>query len=221
MKAMILAAGRGERLRPLTDHIPKPMLPVCGEALIIHHLKRLRQAGFRDFVINLHHLGELIETALGNGQDFGVRITYSRETPNVLETGGGILQALPLLGQAPFFVINADIWTDYLPTPPKMSDNMLAKLVLVPNPTHNPEGDFSLTEDGRLENNLIRRYTFSGMGWYRPALFADCKQGRFPLAPLLRNAAAAGRIGGELYRGTWSDIGTPERLAQVDCTPPD
>jgi MurNAc alpha-1-phosphate uridylyltransferase len=213
---MILAAGRGERMRPLTDHTPKPLLPVAGRPLIVHHLQALRAAGLTELVINTGHLGEQLPAALGDGRAWGVRITWSPEPPEALETGGGIFQALPLLGAEPFLVVNGDIWTDYpfarLPTTPAG----LAHLVLVDNPPHHPAGDFALAVDGRVAETGAARLTYSGIGVLRLELFAGCAPGRFPLGPLLRRAMAAGQVTGEHYTGDWRDIGTPQRLAELD-----
>jgi MurNAc alpha-1-phosphate uridylyltransferase len=214
MKAMILAAGRGNRMRPLTDRVPKPLLEAGGRPLIQYHIERLAAAGIRDIVINHAHLGEQIEATLGDGSRFGVRIRYSPEH-TALETGGGIFKALPLLGPEPFLVINGDIWSDLDPAGLQMHETDLAHLVLVDNPPHHPSGDFALT-DGRVQADGERRLTFSGAGVYSPALFADCRPGAFPLAPLLRAAMAEGRVGGEHHAGRWLDIGTPERLAELD-----
>jgi MurNAc alpha-1-phosphate uridylyltransferase len=215
MKAMILAAGRGERMRPLTDHTPKPLLQAAGRPLIEHHILALATAGIHDIVINLAHLGTSIEAYLGDGAALGVRIAYSWEPEGALETGGGILNALPLLGPDAFLVVNGDVWSDYdyrrLPPAPRG----LAHLVLVDNPPHHPDGDFAL-QDGRVVADGPVRLTFSGIGIYRPELFAGCRPGAFPLAPLLREAMAAGRVSGEHYRGDWRDIGTPERLRQLN-----
>jgi MurNAc alpha-1-phosphate uridylyltransferase len=211
MKAMILAAGRGERLRPLTDRIPKPLLPVAGKSLIQRHVEALAVAGITELVINHAWLGEQIEAHLDDGSSFGVRIRYSPEGGQALETGGGIYHALPLLGDAPFLVLNADVVTDYdfrhLPAAPAG----LAHLVLVPNPAHHPEGDFVL-RDGRVLPDGAARLTFSGIGVYRPALFQACDTKPFQLAPLLREAMAAGQVEGECYPGLWIDVGTAERL---------
>jgi len=214
MKAMILAAGRGERMRPLTDRIPKPLLTVAGKALIVYHIEALVQAGIRDLVINHAHLGEQIEAALGDGAGFGARIRYCPEPPGALDTGGGILNALPLLGAAPFAVINADVWTDYPFTRLPAEPPGRAHLVLVDNPVHHPEGDFAL-RDGHVHRDGGPRLTFSGIGVYRPELFDGCTPGRFPLAPLLREAMDAAMVGGEHYGGRWLDVGTPERLAEL------
>ncbi len=216
MKAMILAAGRGERMRPLTDHTPKPLLPVAGRPLIVHHLKALRAAGIGEIVINTGHLGERLPAALGDGRDWGVRIAWSPEPPEALETGGGVFQALPLLGPEPFLVVNGDVWTDYpfvrLPTAPAA----LAHLVLVSNPPHHPGGDFVLAADGTVRECGGPSLTFSGISVLRPELFAGCAPGRFPLGPLLRRAMTAGRVSGEYHAGRWRDIGTPQRLAELD-----
>ncbi|SCZ58235.1 N-acetylmuramate alpha-1-phosphate uridylyltransferase MurU [Thiohalomonas denitrificans] len=213
MKAMILAAGRGERMRPLTDTTPKPLLQAGGMALIEYHLKALAHAGISELVINHAHLGSRVETVLGDGSDYDLTITYSPEAA-ALETGGGILQALPLLAPGPFIVVNGDVWTDYpferLPPEP----DGLAHLVLVDNPVHHHGGDFAL--DGGRVTTSGARLTFSGIGVYRPELFEGCEPGAFPLAPLLRRAIKAGRVSGEHYRGRWMDIGTPQRLAELD-----
>lgn len=214
MKAMILAAGRGNRMRPLTDRTPKPLLVAGGKPLIVHHIERLAAAGIRELVINHAHLGAQIETALGDGGAFGVRIRYSAEN-EALETGGGIFKALPLLGPAPFLVINGDIWTDCDVHGLQLAEGDLAHLVLVDNPPHHPTGDFAL-EDDRVQADGTPRHTFSGIGIYRPALFDGCIPGAFPLAPLLRRAMSAGRVSGRLHTGRWFDIGTPERLAELD-----
>lgn len=217
MKAMILAAGRGERMRPLTDHTPKPLLPVGGKPLIVWHIEKLAQAGFRDIVINHAHLGSLIEAALGDGSQFGVSIRYSPEA-EALETAGGIANALPLLGDAPFLVVNGDVFCDYdfaqiKPLPEKL----LAWLVLADNPEHNPGGDFGL-EGGSVVDDADVKWTFSGIGLYRPELFAGVERGsKAKLAPLLRALMPQGQVGGEHYVGRWLDIGTPQRLAELDA----
>lgn len=213
-RAMILAAGRGERMRPLTDHTPKPLLKVGPHALIEHHLQALRRAGFRDLVINLSHLGEQISAQLGDGTHWGLRIRYSHE-PKALETGGGILQALPLLGTEPFLVINGDIWCDYPVEQLQLASRDLAHVVLVNNPPHHPQGDFVLAQQ-RVQDGPGPRLTFSGIGVYDPELFASCSPGAFPLAPVLRSAMALGRVGGTFWPGAWHDIGTPERLRELD-----
>ncbi|MCE8016312.1 nucleotidyltransferase family protein [Halomonas sp. MCCC 1A17488] len=215
MKAMILAAGLGKRMRPLTDHCPKPLLPVAGKPLIAHHLERLAAAGIREVVINVSYRAEQIVEALGDGDAYGVRIAWSREaTP--LETGGGIRQALPLLGGAPFLLVNGDVWCAFDPAVlPPLGDD-LAHLVLVANPPHHPEGDFHLDSAGRVHASGEPRLTFSGLSLIDPALVAERPPGEFPLAPLLREAMNAGRVGGTHHRGRWVDVGTPERLVELD-----
>ena len=216
MFVMILAAGRGERMRPLTDTTPKPLLAVGGRPLIEWHLQALAEAGFRDVVINHAWLGAQIEQRLGNGERFGLRIRYSPEPAGALETAGGIVNALPLLGDGPFAVINGDIWTDYpLAQLPRSLGEDLAHLVLVDNPPHHPQGDFAL-QGWRVVADAEARLTFSGIGVYAPQLFAGLEPGVRPLAPLLRTAMAERRVGGEHYRGRWFDIGTPERLLELD-----
>jgi N-acetyl-alpha-D-muramate 1-phosphate uridylyltransferase len=214
---MILAAGRGERMRPLTLVKPKPLLEAGGAPLIAHHLRALQAAGFEDVVVNLSWLGDQIRAALGDGTGYGVRLHYSDEGPEPLETGGGIFRALPLLGEGPFLVLNGDVWTDidWSQLHDRLAAHDLAHLVLVPNPAHNPQGDFVL-ERGRIAATEGERFTFSGVGVYRAGLFAGCSDGTFKLAPLLRAAARAGRVSGELHTGAWLDIGTPERLAHLD-----
>jgi MurNAc alpha-1-phosphate uridylyltransferase len=215
MKAMILAAGRGERMRPLTDHTPKALLTAGGKRLIEYHIENLVRAGIHEIVINHAHLGEQIEQVLGDGGGYGVRIFYSPEGEQVLETGGGIFNALPLLGAGPFIVVNADVWTDYLFAQLPADPEGLAHLVLIANPPHHLHGDFAL-RGGYVLSDDEEKLTFSGIGVYRPELFAECKPGKFPLAPLLRQAMEKRQVTGEHYRGTWFDIGTPERLQQLD-----
>ena len=217
---MILAAGRGERMRPLTDRVPKPLLPVGGKPLIEWQIARLVRAGFTELAINHAHLGAQIEAALGDGARFGARIRYSPETV-ALDTAGGIATALPLLGDAPFAVVNGDVYCEYdfarlaaaarrLSADPAVD----AHLVLVDNPTHNPGGDFAL-RDGRLVE-ASARLTFSGLGVYRPALFQGITAGsRAALAPLLRAALARGRVSAEHFAGYWLNVGTPQRLAEL------
>lgn len=215
---MVLAAGRGDRMRPLTDRLPKPLLTVGGKRLIEYHLERLAAGGFRDVVINTAWLGDLIPDALGSGGQYGLSITYSHERPEALETGGGILQALPLLGSQPFLLVNGDVWTDIdfgalrRPPPP----GSLAHLVMVPNPPHHARGDFRL-RDGWLSEEEGLRHTYSGIGIYRPELFANRTPGKFPLLPLLREAIARNALSGELHEGRWHDIGTVERLQALDA----
>jgi MurNAc alpha-1-phosphate uridylyltransferase len=212
---MILAAGRGERMRPLTDHIPKPLLAAGGRPLIEYHLESLRRGGFSRVVINLAHLGGRIRSALGDGSRWGLTLSYSQEPEGALDTGGGIRKALPLLGDAPFLVVNGDIWTDIPLIPRAPRDDALAHLVLVDNPAHHARGDFVLHGD-RVLTCGEPRYTFSGIGYYRPELFADTPAKPFPLAPLLREVIAAGRVSGEHYSGKWIDVGTRQRLSEVD-----
>lgn len=215
MKAMILAAGRGERMRPHTDVTPKPLLRIGGQMMIERHVHALAQAGIQQLVINYAHLGEQIVRALGDGSAYGVEIAYSPEPEAALETGGGIFNALPLLGTEPFLVVNADIWTDYsFAGLPAVVDG-LAHLVMVDNPPHHPDGDFSLS-GGRLAQRGPAMLTFSGIGIYRPELFTGCMPGAFPLAPLLRSAMGDGQVSGEQYDGRWFDIGTPERLEAIN-----
>jgi MurNAc alpha-1-phosphate uridylyltransferase len=219
MKAMVLAAGRGERLRPLTDHTPKPLLRVRGRPLIEYLLEALAAAGVHDIVVNVAWLGAQVRESLGDGRRFGVAIVYSDENAHALETGGGIHKALPLLGPGPFLVVNGDLWTRYpfasLLAPDLLSGTDLAHLVLVPNPPQHPRGDFALA-DGRVRVEGASRHTFSGIGVYRAALFDGCQTGAFPLAPLLRAAAGSDRVAGSLYTGEWQDIGSPERLRALD-----
>jgi MurNAc alpha-1-phosphate uridylyltransferase len=213
---MILAAGRGERMRPLTDSVPKPLLPIAGKSLIQRHIESLVEVDIVDLVINHAWLGDKIEAALGDGSRFGAHITFSPEGEQGLETGGGIFRALPLLGEGPFLVMNGDIVTNFpLRTLPDRLEG-LAHLVLVPNPDHNPDGDFTL-EQGRVGSTGSPRYTFSGIGIYHPRLFAGCRDGIFPLAPLLRQAMDQGLVTGQMYEGLWIDVGTIQRLYQAEA----
>ena len=215
MKAMILAAGRGERMRPLTDESPKPLLPAGGKPLVVWLIESLARAQFTDLVMNVSHLGERIEGALGDGRPWGVRIRYSRES-EALETAGGIAMALPLLGGEPFAVVNGDIYTDFDFASLRAPRDALAHLVLIDNPAHHPGGDFAL-QQGLVASDGPVRYTFSGIGVYHPSLFADIVAGtKRQLAAVLRPQIAAGRVTGEHFRGRWHDIGTPERLAALD-----
>jgi len=216
MKAMLLAAGRGERLRPITDTLPKPLVPVGGRPLIAWHLTALARAGIREVVINTSWLAAALRAALGDGSEYGVSITWSDEGPVPLETGGGIFRALPLLRPGPFLVVNADIWTDIDFATLALEADALAHLVLVPNPPHNPRGDFGLEGD-LLVGRRTESFTYSGVGLYRPEFFAGCTGERFPLLPLLNRGIAARRVRGELHRGAWSDVGTAERLAQLEA----
>lgn len=216
MKAMILAAGHGTRMRPLTDHTPKPLLLAGGKPLIVWHIEKLVRAGFRDIVINIAWLGWQIPEALGDGSRWNVRLHYSDEqNEGALETAGGIVKALPLLGDKPFLVVNGDVWCDYPCLPIQLTENDLAHLVLVNNPIHNLKGDFAL-QDGCVFSEGDERLTFSGIGFYRPELFAGLEYGKRPLAPLLREAMQNGQVSGEWFGGDWRDIGTPERLAELD-----
>lgn len=216
-RAMLLAAGRGERLRPITDTLPKPLVEIAGKPLIVYHLEALARAEIRDVVINVSWLGEKIRGALGDGGRFGVRIAYSEEGPVPLETGGGIHRALPLLGAGPFLVVNADVWTDMdFSRVAALEEDADARLVLAPNPPHHPRGDFGL-EGAFVVEREAGRCTYTGIGMYRPELFQGCEPGKFPLLPLLRCAIAARRLRGEIYRGEWLDIGSPDRLAWLDA----
>ncbi|MDH1629088.1 N-acetylmuramate alpha-1-phosphate uridylyltransferase MurU [Pseudomonas mosselii] len=216
MKAMILAAGKGERMRPLTLHTPKPLVPAAGKPLIEYHLEALARAGIREVVINHAWLGQQVEDHLGDGSRFGLRIRYSPEG-EPLETGGGIFKALPLLGDAPFLLVNGDVWTDYDFAGLNAPLQGLAHLVLVDNPGHHGRGDFRLV-DGQVSDgdDAAGTLTFSGISVLDPALFEGCQPGAFKLAPLLRKAMAEGRVSGEHYRGHWIDVGTLERLADVE-----
>jgi MurNAc alpha-1-phosphate uridylyltransferase len=217
---MILAAGRGARMRELTDGLPKPMIPVGGRPLIEYPLMALARAGVVDVVINLGWHGDRIRDAIGEGRRFGVHVKYSDEGWPALESGGGIFHALPLLGPDPFLVVNGDVYSEFpLATLVERARALpardLAHLVLVPNPPHNAGGDFVL-RDGRVANEGAPRLTFSGLSVHRPEFFEGCAPGHFPLLPLWRRAAGAGRLSGERYDGRWSDVGTPERLDQVE-----
>lgn len=212
---MILAAGLGTRMRPLTDHTPKPLLEAGGKPLIQWHIERLRDAGFTELVINHAWLGGKLEAALGDGSELGVTIEWSREgTP--LETAGGIRRALPLLGDDPFLVVNGDIWCDLEFAHLRAAPQGLAHLVLVDNPAHNPDGDFQLGSDGKVRDNGAAALTFAGVGVYQPALFDGLSEGEAKLAPLLRDAMAKGLVTGEHHAGQWWDIGTPARLQELD-----
>jgi MurNAc alpha-1-phosphate uridylyltransferase len=222
MKAMILAAGRGERMRPLTDHCPKPLLEAGGKPLIVWHIERLAAAGCRDLVINHAHLGAMIEAALGDGSRFGVHIRYSPEG-SALETAGGIARALPLLGDGPFIVVNGDVFCDAdfsalgQAAAGLRNDGPLAHLLLVANPAHNPAGDFGLLGDGLVADQGGERLTFAGLGAYHPALFAGLSpDAPAKLAPLLRAAMARGQVRGSRLDGRWVDVGTPQRLHELD-----
>lgn len=231
MKALVFAAGLGERMRPLTDHTPKPLLEAGGEPLIVWHLRRLAALGVADVVVNTSWLAPRFPELLGDGARFGLRLHYAYEGDTPLETGGGMLHALPLLGAAPFIAINGDIWSDFdlARLPPEPEDDL--HLVLVDNPEHHPGGDFQLLADGQVRDRAAGQpaLTFAGIGVYRPALLtdwrtvigaapgADALPPRFKLAPLLRAAMQAGRASGEHHRGHWTDVGTPQRLQQLDA----
>lgn len=217
---MILAAGLGKRLRPLTEHLPKALVPVAGKPLIEYHIDKLGAVGIGELVINTSWLGELIERRLGDGVAFRVHIQWSRET-EPLETGGGIRRALPLLGPGPFVTVSADVWSDYCYShlPHALPSAMLAHLVLVPNPPHNSDGDYSLDATGivRPRDSGRASFTFSGLGVLAPELVADFPDGAvFPLRDALRRAIAAGAVSGEVHSGLWSDVGTPQRLAALE-----
>ncbi len=225
MKAMILAAGRGERMRPLTDHTPKPLLVAGGKPLIVWHLERLSAAGFREVVINHAHLGEQIEAALGDGSTWGLRIHYSPEPPGALETAGGIARALPLLSEDPFLVVNGDVFCDIdfssfarsTAANGEKCPTGGARLLLVANPAHHTSGDFSLAGEQVTRANGEQTLTYAGIGVFSPALFRDVPIGQpMKLRPLLDAAIATGTLTGERHAGRWVDVGTPQRLAELD-----
>lgn len=216
MQVMILAAGRGERMRPLTNSTPKPLLKAAGKSLVVRTIEQLVAAGFTDLVINHAYLGEQIETALGDGSQFGATIRYSPEGENGLETAGGIIHALPMMKDAPFLVVNGDIATDFPFAKLKNQPVDFAHLVLVPNPEHHQKGDFHIDENGRLSMSGNERFTFSGIGLYAPEFFKTAPKNSAKLAPLLRDAMHENRITGELFAGFWMDIGTPERLQALE-----
>jgi N-acetyl-alpha-D-muramate 1-phosphate uridylyltransferase len=214
---MLLAAGRGERMRPLTDALPKPLIPVAGRPLIVWHLEALRRAGIREIVINTSWLAQQLHAALGDGREFGVAIRWSDEGPVALETAGGIIQALPLLGPEPFLVVSGDIWTDIDFGGVQLAPGALAQLVLVENPAHHPRGDFGLNPAGEVVECDSGRFTYGNVGLYTPEFFAGYAPGKLPLVEPLRRAIAGGRVRGELHRGAWCDVGTPQRLAQLEA----
>lgn len=214
MRAMVLAAGRGERMRPLTDHTPKPLLEVRGKPLIAYHLEKLSRLGVQEVIINLSWLGDLIRRRLRDGGEWNLRIRYSDEGGEALETGGGIFKALPWLGPEPFLVVNADVFSDFDLGAMSIAPDALAHLVLVPNPPQHPRGDFALA-GGLVQEEGHPRWTYSGFGLYRPELFEGCSAGRFALLPLFRRAIAARRLHGQTYSGLWNDVGTAERLAAL------
>lgn len=220
MKAMILAAGRGERLRPITDEIPKPLIKVAGKSLIEYHLENLARAGFKEIIINTAWLAEKIHQQLGDGSDYGVSIHYSDEG-NALDTAGGIINALPLLGDKPFVVVNGDIWCDFdfstwdISTLAKLNENIQSHLVLVKNPEHNQKGDFAL-QDCLIKNSGDTMYTFSGIGIYSAKFFIEQEPGITPLAPIIRKKCQDNLVSGQLHTGRWTDVGTIERLQDLD-----
>ena len=219
MKAMILAAGRGERLRPLTDTLPKPLLRVAGKSLLEYHLNALRDAGIRQVVINLGYRGQQIADTIGDGHNYNLSISYSHEPEEALETGGGIFQALPLLGEQPFLLISADIWTNYNFAQLSARASGLeghAHLVLVANPPHHLDGDFALSQNGQISNQGTQCLTYSGLAILHPQLFAGQSAGRYPVAPLLRSACDKGLVSGEYFSGQWHDVGTLERLKVLE-----
>ena len=218
MRAMILAAGLGERMRPLTDKMPKSMLQVNGKPLIQYHVENLVQSGILDIIINHAQFGDQIESFLGNGKIWGARIAYSPEDESPLDTAGGIVEALPLLGEEPFLTVNADIWTDFpFQQLLNLSEDLLndlAHIVLVDNPAHNAKGDFSLNKN-RVLNEGDFMLTFSGISVFKPEFFKGCTSGSTPLTPMIRQAVSQGRVSGSHYQGQWRDIGTPERLQEL------
>ena len=211
MIAMILAAGRGKRMRPITDKTPKALIKVNGVSLLERNIKKLVEFGVKKIVINLYWLGEKIVDEIGSGSKYGIQICYSPEYDQLLETGGGIKRALPLLGREPFWVLNGDIYSDIKLSKPVLDPDSLGHLILVPNPSYKKTGDFELFS-GKICKSDEPNYTFSGMGFYRLQLFEKHSIGKFSLAPLLYEAAEKGRLSGSIYEGVWSDIGTPERL---------
>jgi MurNAc alpha-1-phosphate uridylyltransferase len=214
MRAMILAAGRGERLRPLTDSMPKPLVEVGGKPIIEHHIQALAKAGFKEIIINQGHLGDMLPATIGDGSRWNISIHWSNEQPEALETGGGIHNALPLLGLSPFLVVNGDIWTDYPFSRLRAIKCDWAHLVMIPNPSQHPAGDFNLHQ-ARIRNNGEHMHTFSGISVYHPRLFNACTPGKFSVVPLLRFAMENHLVTGEKYEGGWEDIGTPERLESL------
>jgi N-acetyl-alpha-D-muramate 1-phosphate uridylyltransferase len=216
MKAMVLAAGRGERMRPLSDATPKPLLPAGGRPLIGYLLASLARAGVREVVINLSWLGERIRSTLRDGAEFGVQISYTEEGPVPLETGGGIVNALPLLGADPFIVVSGDIWTDFDFRSLRVMAEADAQVVLIPNPAHHPRGDFALQGD-RVVAAEQDRLTYANIGLYRREMFSGYAQGRFPLVQALERSIASGRLRGQIHHGEWMNIGTAQQLATLDA----
>lgn len=219
MKAMILAAGKGERLRPLTDTIPKPLIEVAGKPLIVHHLERLRDAGYTHILINTSWLADKIQGYLGDGSRHGVHIQYSYEGLEPLETGGGIFKALPQLGREPFLVVNGDIYTDFPfeTLKHRLKQDNLAHLVMVTNPAHHPAGDFHLTTTGHLRPEGEPKLTYSGIGVYKADFFQDCRAGKFPLLPLMKSAMAVEALSGEFYARLWDDVGNMASLTRYQA----
>lgn len=211
---MILAAGRGERMRPLSDRLPKPLLAVRGKPLIVHHLEKLSRLGVRTVVVNLAWLGERLRAALGDGARWQLRIQYSDEGEAALDAGGGIFRALPWLGSEPFLVVSGDVFTEFDFAALAIAPEALAQLVLVPNPSHHPQGDFALL-DGQVRSRGEPTWTYAGIGLYRPQLFDGCKPGKFALLPPLQAAMATRRLHGQVYTGGWTNVGTPEQLAAL------
>lgn len=216
MKTLILAAGRGSRLRPLTDHTPKPLLRIGSQYLVENSFKIIRDAGLHEVVINVSYLAQKIMNDLGNGKKYGLKITYSIEEPSALGTGGGILNALPLLGSEPFLIMSGDIWTNFSLSPdwltPRSTD---AHLLLVDNPVYYPQGDYSLRKDGSVFLNGEETLTYAGIAQLHPRLFMDCKAGIFSLAPLFKTAIQKGRVTGDYFSGTWFNVGTEKELCNL------
>ncbi|MBT3568597.1 MAG: nucleotidyltransferase family protein [Opitutae bacterium] len=217
MKVMILAAGYGKRLRPLTDHTPKPLVEIGGKPMIVHHLEKLSTAGFTEAVINLGHLGAKIPDALGDGTSWGMSIAYSDEGPDPLETGGGLAKALPLLGDDTFLVVNGDVWCDmdFASIPKELPPDDDAMLYLVPRPEWRERGDFSLTAEGRVVEDENPQLLYAGLALYHPRILDGAKVEKFSIVPRLKAAISGDRVGGVLHSGNWDDVGTPERLEAI------
>lgn len=215
MKAMLLAAGRGNRLKPWTDKIPKPLLRVAGKPLIVHHIEKLAAAGFKEIIINLSYLGEQIEQLLNDGKQFGITIQYTKENP-ALETGGGVYNALTLLGPEPFLVVNADIYTDFPFANIPRYISTLGHIILVDNPAHNLKGDYHLTTENKITDEPFNKFTFSGIGIYTQALFNHCSPGIFRLPAVFESAIKTQQLSGEIYHGLWCDVGTVERWTALE-----
>ena len=217
MKVMILAAGYGKRLRPLTDHTPKPLVEIGGKPMIVHHLEKLSSAGFSDAVINLGHLGHKMPEALGDGALWGMNIAYSDDGPDPLETGGGLAKALPLLGEDTFLVVNGDVWCDmdFAAIPKELPPKDDAMLYLVPRPAWRERGDFSLTDEGRVVEDEDPQFLYAGIALYHPRILDGAKVEKFSIVPRLRAAIKGNRVGGALHTGNWDDVGTPERLEAI------